>query len=177
MLTPNPVEFSRLLKKEGIEPDPSGSDADLAKRLAKSLGGVTILQKGATDLISNGRDVIRGEVEGGLKRCGGQGDVLSGALGTLVSRPLSGALAMLTTTARRQLGWGKAYEDGVGRSGPQEIPSERIPLLAAYGASCITRTCSNRAFADQGRAMQTSDMLPKIGKAYEHLFGDDRSKL
>lgn len=104
VLTPNPVEFSRLLAKEGIDPKSSKSDSDLAQRLAKSLGGVTILQKGATDLISNGEDVIRGEVEGGLKRCGGQGDVLSGVLGTFVGLLLYSLLTQRSRSYKARLG-------------------------------------------------------------------------
>ena len=68
------------------------------------MGGVAILQKGATDIIAidtseSGQDVkknqqtVEVDVEGGLKRCGGQGDILSGSVGTM-------------------LAWGKCYEDG-----------------------------------------------------------------
>ena len=52
------------------------------------------------------------DLEGGLKRCGGQGDVLSGAVGTFMA-------------------WGKCYEDGA--FGDKKIPASRIPLLAAIG--------------------------------------------
>jgi ATP-dependent NAD(P)H-hydrate dehydratase len=46
---------------------------------------VTILQKGPSDIISNGErnEVI--DVQGGLKRVGGQGDILSGAVGTFLA--------------------------------------------------------------------------------------------
>jgi ATP-dependent NAD(P)H-hydrate dehydratase len=84
--------------------------------VSKLLGGVTVLQKGATDLIAvdttgdaadlalsklstvdaeheKVQDTVEVDIEGGLKRCGGQGDVLSGNVGTM-------------------LAWGKCYEDG-----------------------------------------------------------------
>lgn len=87
-----------------------------ASLLSKALGGVTVLQKGAEDLIAtNTTDSSKSEAHdvskipdnepldedkvtkvdapGGLKRCGGQGDVLSGCVGTW-------------------LAWGKCYETG-----------------------------------------------------------------
>lgn len=68
--------------------------------LARALGNVTIVQKGATDIISNGLpipaellgeenkdqvEILEGNVEGGLKRVGGQGDILSGSTGVLLA--------------------------------------------------------------------------------------------
>jgi ATP-dependent NAD(P)H-hydrate dehydratase len=66
------------------------------------LGNVTIIQKGATDIISNGlpipsvllgegnsndsqSEILESSVEGGLKRVGGQGDILSGSTGVLLA--------------------------------------------------------------------------------------------
>ena len=59
--------------KQGV--DPKGPKDSLAKELATKLGGVTIVQKGSTDIISNGKEVLHCDEQGGLKRCGGQGDV------------------------------------------------------------------------------------------------------
>lgn len=64
----------------------------LALRISKELGDLVVLQKGARDIISNGTRTEIVDVEGGLKRCGGQGDILSGAVGTF-------------------LAWGKAYAE------------------------------------------------------------------
>ena len=52
------------------------------ERLAKFLGGVTVVSKGKVDIISDGVRTIACAVPGGLKRCGGIGDVLSGAMAT-----------------------------------------------------------------------------------------------
>ena len=65
----------------------------LASKIAHELGDIVILQKGAKDIISNGIRTEIVDTEGGLKRCGGQGDILSGNLGTF-------------------LAWGKAYIEG-----------------------------------------------------------------
>lgn len=65
--------------------------------MSKKLNGVTILQKGQHDLITvsvaERDETVVVDTEGGLKRCGGQGDILSGVTGTM-------------------LAWGKNYEKG-----------------------------------------------------------------
>ena len=98
--------------------------------VSRALGGVTVLQKGASDIICTNTgeaskeqaelnkvhsevscawrntltplQIKEGEsteervvvdVPGGLKRCGGQGDILSGTVGTIMA-------------------WGKCYESG-----------------------------------------------------------------
>ena len=83
ILTPNVVEFGRLAesKKMDLEGDPT----TLCERLAKSFGGVTIIQKGAKDYISNGDRTLVSDIEGGLKRSGGQGDTLTGSLATFLA--------------------------------------------------------------------------------------------
>lgn len=114
VVTPNVVEFKRLSEQLGVDPAaPANKKAGLVSR---QLGGVTVLQKGGRDIISTDttgneadlgisrleganaakesvNETVEVDVEGGLKRCGGQGDVLSGSVGTF-------------------LAWGKCYEDG-----------------------------------------------------------------
>ena len=94
VLTPNVMEFQRLCEKMGVDPEKvEGGKDKVCAELARRLGGVTIIQKGPQDVISNGKETLIVEIEGGLKRCGGQGDVLTGCLGTL-------------------LGWKKLYSEG-----------------------------------------------------------------
>jgi ATP-dependent NAD(P)H-hydrate dehydratase len=86
VLTPNVMEFKRLCEKMGVDPEKVEGGKDKAcAELARRLGGVTIVQKGQKDVISNGKDTMICLIEGGLKRCGGQGDVLTGCLGTLLA--------------------------------------------------------------------------------------------
>jgi len=167
VLTPNVVEFKRLSEQVGIDPKiPNDQRAALVSRF---LGGVTVLQKGAKDIISsdttgdeagnrmegadleieNVQETVEVDIEGGLKRCGGQGDVLSGCVGTIMA-------------------WGRCYEDGA--FGNNTIPTSRIPLLAAVGGSMVTRTASRRAFSKQGRSVVTQDMIPEIGKSFHEVF-------
>jgi ATP-dependent NAD(P)H-hydrate dehydratase len=124
----------------------------LATKLSKALGGVTIVQKGSKDRITNGDETLLNEEAGSNRRCGGQGDVLSGTIGAF-------------------LAWGMRYENDQNLT--QKISSERIPLLAAYAACAITRNASKLTFEQLGRSMQTSDVLNQVGKSFDEIFGSD----
>lgn len=120
-----------------------GSDAAVSA-VAKALDGPTLLVKGKADRISNGKDdILSVDEPGGLKRCGGQGDILSGTLATF--------LAWTQVTQEEKDGG---------------ISMSRRPLLAAYGAATVTRFCSREAFKRAGRAMLAHDLLEEIGKSY-----------
>jgi ATP-dependent NAD(P)H-hydrate dehydratase len=118
ILTPNVVEFGRLCKSKGIEAQ-GLENGEGAKKLSKAFGGVTIIQKGAKDYISNGDKVYVSDVPGGLKRSGGQGDTLTGALATL-------------------LGWRKAYLDGLWEH-DGGLDGDELLALVAFGGSALTR--------------------------------------
>ncbi|KAI0738456.1 Ribokinase-like protein [Daedaleopsis nitida] len=171
VLTPNVMEFKRL--SENVKIDPEIPPEERAMHVSRALGGVTVLQKGAEDIICTNtgeankeeaklNQIPEGEsaeermvvdVPGGLKRCGGQGDILSGAVGTMMA-------------------WGKCFETG--GFGDGSVPPSRIPLLAAVGGSMVTRTASRRAFSKNGRGMcvVTQDMIPEIGGAFAEIFGE-----
>ena len=119
ILTPNVMEFKRLCEKMASplslhcsllimlttqQIDAASSPETLCPRLASALQNVTIIQKGETDIISNGlpvpsellgddaqsdeqgeSKVLISKVRGGLKRVGGQGDILSGSTGVLMA--------------------------------------------------------------------------------------------
>nr|ODO01223.1 ATP-dependent (S)-NAD(P)H-hydrate dehydratase [Cryptococcus depauperatus CBS 7855] len=162
ILTPNVMEFKRLCETVNI--DPGSSPQSLCPKLAAALGNATIIQKGPTDIISNGipippvlllnekekKDILEVSVEGGLKRVGGQGDILSGSTGVL-------------------LAWGSEH---VGHPPPENKSiADNVPLIAAYGASTFNRTISKHGFAKKGRSMVTGDLVEMIGSVYEEVFG------
>jgi len=140
--------------------------------VSKALGGVAILEKGEFDIIAvntegaesreaheaskislheaEQKEVVIVSTRGGMKRCGGQGDILSGGVGAF-------------------LAWAKCYESGA--FGDNTIPVSRMPILAAVGASMVTRTTSRLAFEKEGRAVVTQDMLKEIGGAFAEVFG------
>lgn len=160
VLTPNIVEFGRLCKAKGIEAsnDEKGhGEGEGSKKLARAFGGVTVIQKGAKDYISNGENVFVSDLKGGLKRSGGQGDTLTGSLATF-------------------LGWRKAYMDGLWET-EGNIGGDELLALAAFGGSCLTRECSRLAFAKKGRSLQASDLTDEIFEAYNNLFEGSGPKL
>lgn len=108
VLTPNVHEFGLLRDRFSSEDSADDGEGDIhcpenptnggveaeeeeiekaraVERLAKSLGGVTVILKGKLDIISDGERTIACAVPGGLKRCGGIGDVLSGAVATAMA--------------------------------------------------------------------------------------------
>ncbi|CEQ43094.1 SPOSA6832_04986 [Sporobolomyces salmonicolor] len=152
VLTPNVVEFGRLAQACNLDKDLPKNE--LAAAISRALDGPTIFEKGRQDRITNGYKTLVNEVPGSSRRCGGQGDVLSGAVGTF-------------------LAWGKNYEEREAKDEDDPIPPEDITLYAAYGAATMTRTASRLTFADYKRAMQTGEMLGYVGRAFEETFGSD----
>lgn len=125
ILTPNIVEFGRLcealdIKKEAEAAEAKQGETAKVETLARALGGVTIIQKGQQDYISNGEITMTVDLVGGKKRSGGQGDTLTGAVATF-------------------LGWRKAYLDGLWDRGDQTLAEGETIGLAAFGGSAITR--------------------------------------
>ncbi|KAI5293718.1 hypothetical protein KEM52_005283 [Ascosphaera acerosa] len=183
ILTPNVVEFARLAKTMGVHPPQIGEGADeqdlarACRELSQALGGVAIIQKGKHDVISNGIVSVVCDVPGGLKRSGGQGDTLTGSLGTF-------------------LAWRKQYHAGLwgptqpapatDRSASQEevdaelttkdlkhrMSEETTLLVAAWAGSAITRECSRRAYAAKGRSLQASDLTDEVHEAFLSLIGE-----
>ncbi|MFH4975665.1 hypothetical protein AB6A40_002374 [Gnathostoma spinigerum] len=82
ILTPNFGEFKYLYKAafsvDEVDEEKMKSGT-AARELAENLG-CTIFQKGNPDFITNGSEVLVGDTPGSPRRCGGQGDLLSGTL-------------------------------------------------------------------------------------------------
>ncbi|KAL8746429.1 MAG: hypothetical protein Q9190_001566 [Brigantiaea leucoxantha] len=161
ILTPNVVEFGRLAKAVGVD---TGGDTgrEGCKALANALGGVMVVRKGPVDWISNGSDewTAVGDAEGGRKRSGGQGDTLTGSIGTL-------------------LAWRGIYLQGAWDT-EGKMGREETLMLAAFGGSAITRECSRLAFVKRGRSLQASDLTDEVPVAFETLIGEkeeEESKL
>lgn len=129
VLTPNVVEFGRLCRALDINPGDNNSETAKVEALAKALKGVTIIEKGAKDFISNGETTLADDLQGGKKRSGGQGDTLTGAVATF-------------------LAWRKAYLDGLWDVGDEKLSADELMGLAAFGGSAITRVRISSHFLD-----------------------------
>lgn len=131
VLTPNVVEFGRLCRALGIEEEvrraaekeggggEEGKETARVEALARALGGVTIVQKGFHDFITDGETTLTVDLEGGKKRSGGQGDTLTGSIATF-------------------LGWRGAYLDGLWDHGGK-LDEKELVQLAAFGGAAVTR--------------------------------------
>lgn len=156
ILTPNVVEFGRLAKSVGYDSD-KGKKEDSCQEVAKILGNVCIIQKGAIDYISQGKTTTTCEFEGGAKRAGGQGDTLTGSLGTF-------------------LAWREIYHEGLWDVQEPKMDRAETLLVAAFAGSAITRECSRRAFAKRARSLQASDLTEEVHESFLHLIGEPESK-
>ncbi|CAN6811758.1 unnamed protein product [Brassica oleracea var. botrytis] len=144
VLTPNVIEYKRLVQKVlNCEVD-EGKAEDQLRSLAKQIGGVTILRKGKTDLISNGEIVKSVSIYGSPRRCGGQGDILSGSVAVFLS-------------------WAQQL-----KSGP-ESPSESPAILGCIAASGLLRKAASLAFTKHKRSTLTSDIIECLGESLEDI--------
>ncbi len=78
-----------------------------------------------------------------LCRCGGQGDLLSGAL----------AVFMYWATRK-----------------PDLCPDPGPGVIAGWAAARLARASAAQAFANHGRATTTSDMIDQVEPAFQRLF-------
>jgi len=151
ILTPNMAEYSRLAAGVAGRPPTEAKAADEVpdvQELAKKLGGVTIVQKGArcmdgADIISDGTVTLTTAETGAPRRCGGQGDVLAGCVATF-------------------LAWNVKHN----KTGEKPV----IPFYAAFGASMLTKRAASLAFEGVRRSMITTDIIQCIGAAFESLY-------
>ena len=116
------------------------------KRLALRLNKVTILKKGRFDIMSDGDEVLVNDVEGSNRRCGGQGDLISGALGTFAY-------------------WTNSSNDKVNNNNDLN-PN----LVAAYCATTMVKCCNKDAFTKYKRSMLTTDIIQEIPNVFNTLF-------
>ena len=192
---------NQILGKKEQEQVDKNAASSTCKKLANALGGVTIIQKGQRDVISNGITSLISDIQGGLKRSGGQGDTLTGCLGTFLAWRVAYHDHLWPTS-----GMGGGEEDQVDQEEEEaeetenagkdvqskediqaeiEDPKRRMSptttlLLAAYAGSALTRDCSRRAFRVKGRSLQASDLTDEVHTSFLDLFGEpegDGSKL
>ncbi|CAN7994798.1 unnamed protein product [Ixodes hexagonus] len=150
ILTPNTVELDRLCR--AVLGGPPREDA--VSELARALGHVTVLAKGSEDVISDGHRLLRCAEQGSPRRCGGQGDLLSGSLTTFAY-------------------WSHSAHDTPGDACQRENSQYGPAMIAALGASMLVRRCSRLAFQKMARSMLASDMLAEVRTAFSMLFPVD----
>ncbi|BFU24474.1 hypothetical protein EHI8A_003410 [Entamoeba histolytica HM-1:IMSS-B] len=142
ILTPNVMEYRRLCDVLKV------SHNTPCNKVALMLGGVTILQKGQVDEVSNGSYTVHVKHVGSPRRCGGQGDVLSGSLATFVA-------------------WSKLNQD---------FQDEDL-ICCSVAASALVKECSSFAFTEKHRGVIASDIIESIPSVFDQVFGQNKIQL
>ncbi|KAL5108159.1 ATP-dependent S NAD P H-hydrate dehydratase [Taenia crassiceps] len=119
-------------------------DPQETSKLAAALGNLTIIRKGPKDIITDGENILFCDTDGSPRRCGGQGDLLSGAAAV--------------------------FSHWFSEKPPMCSPS--APMIAGLAACILTRRCAERAFSKYGRGTLTTRMIDEIATAFDELFGD-----
>ncbi len=124
ILTPNLNEFRRLATTLGIPLH--GPQNDRIKKLgdmAQKLAGPVVVSKGPSDALHDGYMAVVCSAMSGMRRCGGQGDILSGAIATFVS-------------------WVLSFLERQKAAGENANTLEINPLILASFGGCLTTRCA-----------------------------------
>lgn len=158
----------------GVAAPVSSVRAGEGPRLPPTSSSLAVLRKGPIDAIAvavagagarAGRSLSLELTEGGAgspRRCGGQGDVLTGVLG-----------AFLAWAARAPLRPASAAA-GLGAAAGVGLPPEAL-LACASSASRVTRAAAALAYAAHGRAMTSPDLVAALGPAFQAIHPDPRA--
>ncbi|CAL5347193.1 unnamed protein product [Camellia sinensis] len=191
ILTPNVNEYKRLVQKvlECEVNDQAASEQLLS--LAKWIGGVTILRKGKSDLISDGEAVRSVSIYGSPRRCGGQGDILSGRrVARMFSHPDSypGGLRFnfppvcpvhmlknlkpkftrlewvqkTLTDVAVFVSWARQYIS----TAPKGELITNPTMLGCIAGSALMRKAASLAFDNKRRSTLTSDIIECLGRIW-----------
>ena len=189
LLTPNAAEFRRLrdalLYKgnrnacTGHEGEVEASEAKMnvdeqLKAMSNNLGGAVILLKGAVDTVSDGHRILRMVHENGSpRRCGGQGDITSGAAAIFLHWALQ-----INSSSRT-----KNVEVWRRHAAPKRLPEEcqsntTHPALAdcngamwaAWAAAALTKRCAAQAFGKHRRSTTAPDLIEEIRTVGDFMF-------
>lgn len=141
ILTPNAMELFRLI----------GDSDDKLQALAEKVGrSVIVLEKAFSDRIYDTEQLLKVEcpLGGSNRRCGGQGDLLAGALATFYH-------------------WSLMYsaKDDSGKENNEQSPA----VLACYAASLLIKKANKLAYKTYGRSMTAQDMIKMIHMAFIDL--------
>lgn len=131
ILTPNAIEFYRIF----------GNDNEPNLKISELFGSkCVVFKKGRIDAFYSCDAVGYGPEGGSARRCGGQGDLLSGALAVFYY-------------------WARL----------KSVDAESV-FTACYAASKLTKECNAGAYKRLKRSMTTSDMIMEIGKVFDQHF-------
>ncbi|KAL9233196.1 hypothetical protein vseg_008223 [Gypsophila vaccaria] len=147
VLTPNVNEYKRLVQKvlncEVNDADPSVE----LQSLVKWIGNVTVLRKGKSDLICDGTEVCSVSIFGSPRRCGGQGDILSGSVAVFIS-------------------WARQC---IAHHGDTGLRPMNPTALGCIAGSALLRKAASVAFENKKRSTLTTDIIECLGNSLENI--------
>ncbi|KAF2910485.1 ATP-dependent (S)-NAD(P)H-hydrate dehydratase [Oryza sativa Japonica Group] len=147
ILTPNVYEYKRLVQKVlNCEVNEENASEQLTA-LCQKIGGITIMRKGKADIISDGKTVTQVSTFGSPRRCGGQGDILSGSVAVFAS-------------------WARHFLL------TNEYPTEKSVnpmMLGCIAGSLLLRKAASHAFEKNKRSTVTTDIIELLGKSLEDI--------
>jgi ATP-dependent NAD(P)H-hydrate dehydratase len=94
---------------------------------------------------------VYNEIEGSNRRCSGQGDIISGFLGTFAF-------------------WTNNFDDKNEACNQVSNININPNLLAAYSATTLVKHCNRETFHKKHRSMLTTDIINEIPDAFFTLF-------
>lgn len=131
ILTPNAMEYYRIF----------GNDNEPNQKILEMFGEqCVVFKKGRIDAFYSADTCACGPTGGSGRRCGGQGDLLSGTLAVFYY-------------------WSMQY-----------ATAKDLVFASCYAASKLTKECNARAFKRLKRSMTTSDMIQDIGQVFNDKF-------
>lgn len=148
ILTPNAMELFRLI----------GDSDDKLQALAEKVGrNIIVLEKAMNDRIYDTENLLKIECPAGgsNRRCGGQGDLLAGALGTFYHWALS-----------------SSNSDNSGKP----IDDVNPAILACYASSFLIKYCNKLAYEKHGRSTTAHDMIEVIHSGFNEFFEHENYK-
>mmetsp|Transcript_65390 Transcript_65390/g.80049 ORF Transcript_65390/g.80049 Transcript_65390/m.80049 type:complete len:382 (-) Transcript_65390:16-1161(-) len=128
-------------------------------QLSKLLNNITILRKGAIDLICNDNQFIILCKPYILRRCGGQGDILAGLCGLF----LDWTLKYYTKSINNNSIDNESKDN-------TETNINNIGIISAFGGAYLLREFADEAFKTYKRSTLTSNMIDVIPSVMEREF-------
>nr|XP_039250380.1 ATP-dependent (S)-NAD(P)H-hydrate dehydratase-like [Styela clava] len=155
ILTPNQVEFERLCHAVGCDTNSDIDEKQLTLSVSKLLGGLVIARKHRHDIITDGVDVLEVKANGSPRRCGGQGDLLSGAAAVFFHWSLKTSFGQKS----------------------REVSGSHPGVLGGYAACLLSKLCAESAFGKYGRSTTTTDLINEIHFIFQKHFEKHTQKL
>ena len=174
ILTPNHMEYQRLFPKRNTTTNNSSDCHSSNDDNDDDLDSATIVQKGLVDHIYNKKQGRRRNgppqysctTSGGMKRCGGIGDVLAGTISTFVT------WQVILMQQREKL---PTHSNESHKSDNKNLDIDSSTnidnvLLACYAACCLVKRATKKAYDTKHRAMLAQDVINEIGTTFQEMM-------